>query len=86
MMYQKAVTSCVLGIMSIFLPFIGIILGWIGFLFANKALNEFSTDASGFRFALAGKVCSILGLCLQGCIVIFILASYFFFMNLHLFM
>ncbi|WP_146815450.1 DUF4190 domain-containing protein [Halobacillus faecis] len=86
MMYQKTVTSCVLGMMSIFLPFVGIILGWFGFLFANKALDELSTDAPGYRYALGGKICSIVGLCLQSCILIFILAAYFFFMNLNLFM
>ncbi|MEC3882320.1 DUF4190 domain-containing protein [Halobacillus sp. HZG1] len=86
MMYQKAVTSCVLGMMSIFLPFIGILFGWIGLLFANKALVELTTDAPGYRFALGGKICSVVGLCLQVCILIFILAAYFFFMNLNLFM
>ncbi|RDY69839.1 DUF4190 domain-containing protein [Halobacillus trueperi] len=85
-MYQKAVTSCVFGIMSIFLPLIGIILGWVGILFANKALGKLSTEEPGYRFALGGKICSILGICLQSCILIFVLAAYFFFMNLNLFM
>ncbi|KHE68859.1 DUF4190 domain-containing protein [Halobacillus sp. BBL2006] len=80
-MNQKAITSLTLGIMSLFIPVVGLVLGIIGLVFANGALKSiYDTSEEGKKAAVAGKVCSIVGICIQiGVIVLFLLGSVFFF-------
>lgn len=78
-MYQKAVTSLVLGIMSIFIPFIGLFTGVLGLIYANQATRQMTGDESGQNFALGGKVCSIIGICLQTGIILFFIFVFLLF-------
>jgi uncharacterized membrane protein len=78
---QKAITSLTLGIMSLFIPVVGLVLGILGLVFANGALKSIhDTSEESKKAAIAGKVCSIVGICIQiGVIVLFALGSVFFF-------
>ncbi|ARI78439.1 DUF4190 domain-containing protein [Halobacillus mangrovi] len=80
-MNQKAITSLTLGIMSLFIPIVGLILGILGLVYANGALKSISyTSEDGKKAAVAGKICSIVGICVQvGVILLAALGSIFFF-------
>jgi uncharacterized membrane protein len=60
----NAVVSLTMGILSLlFFPFIGWILGIIGLVYSNRSLREIeSTQEKGKNLAVAGKVCSIVGI------------------------
>ncbi|WP_226584818.1 DUF4190 domain-containing protein [Halobacillus litoralis] len=64
-MNQKAVTSLVLGIMSIFIPIAGLILGIFGLTYSNDVLKDKTNDSKDLNVALGGRVCSIVGISLQ---------------------
>lgn len=67
-------TSLVVGIMSIFIPLIGVVLGILGITYANKGLKEIDiTGEEGINYAKAGKACSAIGLCLQAVLIVIIL-------------
>lgn len=79
-MNNKAITSLTLGIMSLFIPLAGFILGILGIIFANKGLKEIAESGEeGKNVAIAGKVCSIIGLCLQIGLIIFMVLGFAFF-------
>ncbi|MCA0971987.1 DUF4190 domain-containing protein [Halobacillus litoralis] len=83
-MNSKAMTSFIVGIMSIFIPLVGMILGIMGILYANRGLKEIEvTGEDGRTYALAGKTCSAIGLAIQGVIFIIALISYFLFSSFH---
>lgn len=64
---NNAIISLVLGILSIMIPVFGLVLGIIGLIYASKALNKASgISEENRKYAVAGKVCSIVGVCLQG--------------------
>lgn len=74
---NNAIISLVLGILSIMIPLIGLILGIIGLIFANKALNKTSNISEGNKkYAVAGKVCSIVGICIHGAWILFAVISF----------
>jgi uncharacterized membrane protein len=60
----NAVVSLTMGILSLlFFPFIGWILGIIGLVFSSRSLREIkNTQEKGKNIAVAGKVCSIVGI------------------------
>ncbi|KAB7672048.1 DUF4190 domain-containing protein [Bacillus sp. B1-b2] len=63
---SKSIYSLTLGILSIIVPYIGLILGIIGLIFASKSIKEIeSYKQEGRGLATSGKVCSIVGICLQ---------------------
>ena len=73
---SHAVVSFTLGILSIFIPAIGLILGIAGIVFYQKAKNAIAVTGEGGRgLATAGLVCSIVGIAMQ----ILIIMAYFFF-------
>ncbi|ELK46422.1 MULTISPECIES: hypothetical protein [unclassified Halobacillus] len=80
-MNEKAMTSLVLGILSIFLPFLGLITGIMGIIYANTVLST-GEEAEGRNLAISGKVCSIIGLCLQILVIITVILGYLFFTRL----
>lgn len=83
-MYQKAVTSLVLGIMSIFLPLAGLITGIIGIVMANAFLrSEEEEKENGRHFATAGKICSIIGICIQVSVLLMLAAGFYLFGFFH---
>ncbi len=61
----KAVASLVCGILSIFMPFLGFILGAISIVFGVLSRNEIQQSEGkliGKGMAIAGLVCGVLGI------------------------
>jgi hypothetical protein len=78
----NATGALVLGILSIVFCFcyglIGIILGIIGLVMANKALKIYSSSPetyteSSHKNVKAGRICSIIGLCLSSLYIVVII-------------
>lgn len=68
----KAIASMILGILSIVTPYIGLILGIIGIIFARKSFREINEHhQNGKGMAIAGLTTSIVGLCLYALILVF---------------
>ncbi len=62
----NSIVSLTLGIVSIFIPIIGFITGIIGIIFYKKASNQIAaTNQSGKGLAIAGLICSIVGMISQ---------------------
>lgn len=75
---SKSIVSLVLGILSIFLPlhFIGLLLGIIGIILSSKSMKEIDlTNEKGKGLAFSGKVCSIIGICVQILLILLIVLS-----------
>ncbi|MFJ7638075.1 DUF4190 domain-containing protein [Peribacillus sp. NPDC097206] len=71
---SKALASLILGILSLLIPFIGVILGIIGLIFASNGTKEIvHSGEPGINLATAGKVCSIMGIIFNMIIVLIIL-------------
>ena len=65
-MNTKSIISLTLGILSLFIPFIGMILGVIGIVMYKKASNEMThTQQDGKGLAVSGLICSIVGIFIQ---------------------
>jgi len=82
---SKSIASLALGILSIFIPFVGLILGIIGIILSSKSMKEIDqTSEKGKGLAISGKICSIVGICVQILLVLLIvlsIASFSFFTN-----
>lgn len=73
-MNHRAMTSLVLGIMSIFIPFIGVLLSIAGIWYADRGIKEIKqTGEEGITYAKAGKIFSAIGLSVQVALIILIL-------------
>ena len=79
---NSAVISLTVGILSLFIPFIGLILGIIGIVFSRKAVKQMNkTNENGRGLATAGLICSIVGIIMQllmvlGYVAFFSVSSY----------
>ncbi|SDC46720.1 hypothetical protein SAMN05421663_102501 [Terribacillus halophilus] len=62
-----------LGIVTMFIPVIGIISGILAIIFANKSLKVTEDTEAIKALYLGGRVCAIIGLCYQGLMVIYII-------------
>lgn len=63
---SNSISSLILGIFSIIIPFIGFILGVIGIVFSRKARKEIIiTDENGLGLATIGLVFSVVGVIIQ---------------------
>lgn len=63
---NNAVVSLTLGILSILIPFIGLVLGIIGVIVSRKATKVMlNTDESGRGLATSGLICSVVGIIIQ---------------------
>lgn len=63
---SKSVISLTLGILSILIPYIGLILGVIGVVVSRKATKEIvKTDEGGSGLATSGLICSVVGIIIQ---------------------
>ncbi len=73
----NAIVSLTMGILSLlFFPFIGWILGIIGLVYSNKSLREIEeTKEKGGNIAVAGKVCSIVGIIFSLLFVMIVIAG-----------
>lgn len=68
---SKSKTSLISGILSILIPFFGLILGVIGVVFSSKAKKEMAITAeNGKRLATYGLFCSVVGIILQSLVII----------------
>lgn len=79
---NSSVISLTVGILSLFIPFIGLILGIIGIIFSRKAVKQINqTNENGRGLATAGLICSIVGIISQllmvlGYVAFFSVSSY----------
>ena len=63
---SNSLGSLVLGVLSIMIPVFGLLLGGAGVYFYIKAKKEMiMTNESGRGFALAGLICSFIGIIIQ---------------------
>ncbi len=63
---NKAIVSVIFGILSIVIPFIGLILGVIGIIFSRKATIEIiQTNQNGRVLATLSMICSVIGIVIQ---------------------
>ena len=61
---NKAITSLILGILSVMMPFIGFVLGIVGLIFSFQAIKEINlSNEKGNGLAIAGRILSIVGIC-----------------------
>lgn len=63
---SKSIISLTLGILSIIVPFIGLVLGIIGVVFSRIATKEIAKrNENGRGLAISGLICSIVGIVIQ---------------------
>jgi tellurite resistance protein TehA-like permease len=63
----------VLGILSVVIPYIGLIIGIVGIILSSLSLKEINRHGEqGRGMAIAGLVCSIIGTLIYTLIIIFI--------------
>jgi uncharacterized membrane protein len=79
----NATASLVLGILSIVGCYIGWILGIIGLVLANKdkklyEQNPGAYSLSSYNNSKAGKICSIIGICIWGLFIILYICAIIF--------
>ncbi|MDR4926277.1 DUF4190 domain-containing protein [Peribacillus simplex] len=76
---SKAIVALIMGVLSLLIPFIGIILGILGLIFASKSKQEIKlTGESGNGLVTAGKVCSIIGIILNVIVILIFLVFFYF--------
>ncbi|RLQ91316.1 DUF4190 domain-containing protein [Planomicrobium sp. Y74] len=72
---SKAIITLTLGILSLLVPFLGLILGIAGVVYFNIAKKEMAmTGEGGMGFAVSGMICSLVGIFLQILMVLGFLA------------
>lgn len=63
---SKSVIALTLGVLSIVIPYIGLLLGVIGVVVSRKATKEIAgTNESGSGLAASGLICSVVGMIIQ---------------------
>ncbi|AOH56597.1 hypothetical protein ABE28_019695 [Peribacillus muralis] len=73
---NKAIVSLTLGVLSIIIPYIGLILGIIGLIISSKSIKEIDqTNEKGRGLAISGRVCSIVGICFQFLLILIMVLS-----------
>ncbi|MFP7493184.1 hypothetical protein SFC66_05280 [Terribacillus saccharophilus] len=60
-----------LGIVTMFIPVIGIISGILAIIYANRSIKVTEDTEAVKALYLAGRVCAIIGLCYQGLILVY---------------
>lgn len=76
----KSIASLVLGILSLFIPYIGFIMGIIAIVFASLSFKELKrTGEQGKGLSIAGLVCGIIGTVLYGIIILLVVLAVFIF-------
>lgn len=69
---SRSITAFTLGILSIIIPAIGLILGIIGLMIANRVINEVGhSNGRSSSLAVSGRILSIIGICLQVLYIVF---------------
>jgi hypothetical protein len=76
---SKSVVSLTLGVLSILIPFMGLVLGVIGIVVSRKAAKEIAvSNEGGSGLAISGLICSAVGIIIQ----LFMVFSYIAFITL----
>lgn len=74
---SNSVISLTLGVLSILIPYIGLILGVVGVVVSRKATKEIAkTNEGGSGLATSGLICSVVGIIIQTFAVVAIIAFY----------
>ena len=72
----KAIAALVLGIVSLIIPYIGLIIGIIAIVYAKKAFVEIELNKDGGKgLAIAGLVCGIVAVSLYAILILLILVA-----------
>ncbi|MBD7937529.1 DUF4190 domain-containing protein [Cytobacillus sp. Sa5YUA1] len=66
---SKVHFSLILGVLSIITPYIGLIIGIFGSFYASKLLHNIE-EAEGRKLISAGRICSVIGICLHTILLI----------------
>ncbi|ULO04683.1 DUF4190 domain-containing protein [Paenibacillus sp. 19GGS1-52] len=75
----KSIAALVLGILSIVLPYIGLLFGIIAIIFSAISLKEIRMrNEQGRGMAIAGLVCGIVGTILYAVIIVLIILAIVF--------
>ena len=76
---SNSIISLTTGILSIFIPFLGLPLSIIGIIASRKAIREIEeTGEGGKGLAISGLICSLVGIVLQLFMVIGVAAIFFY--------
>jgi len=76
----KSVVALVLGIVSIVLPYLGLLIGILAIIFASLSFKEIKrTGEQGKGMAVAGLVCGIVGTAIYAIIILFVIIAVFAF-------
>jgi hypothetical protein len=78
----KSIAAMVLGILSIVIPYLGIIIGIIAIVFASISLKGIKRNQEqGRGMAIAGLVCGIVGTAIYALIILFVILAYAIFQD-----
>ncbi|MFD4932183.1 DUF4190 domain-containing protein [Peribacillus butanolivorans] len=73
---NKSIVSLTLGVLSIIIPYIGLILGIIGIVISSKSIKEIDeSNEKGRRLAISGRFCIIVGICFQLLLIFLLILS-----------
>jgi len=74
---SKSIISIIFGILSMIVPYIGLIFGIVGIIFCTKSIREVKkTREQGKGIAITGGVLSTVGLCIQASVIFLALLGY----------
>ncbi|MEE6131407.1 DUF4190 domain-containing protein [Priestia sp. GS2] len=74
---SKSIVSLILGVLSLAIPYIGIIIGVAGLLFSVKSTKEIKKNLEkGKGFALTGGIFSTLGIGIQAVMLALAIIGY----------
>lgn len=63
---SNSIISLTLGILSILIPFLGLVLGVIGVVVSRKASKEIvKTNEGGRGLTISGLICNVVGIIIQ---------------------
>lgn len=71
---SKSIVSLVLGILSVTIPYVGIVIGIVAIIFASLAFKEIRVRMEqGKGLAIAGLVCGIIGTAIYVLLILLVL-------------
>lgn len=74
---SKSIISIIFGVLSMTIPYIGLIFGIVGIVFCNQSIREVKeTKEQGKSIAVTGAVLSTVGLCIQASVLFLALLGY----------
>jgi len=74
---SKSIISIIFGILSMIVPYIGLIFGIVGIIFCTKSIREVKkTREQGKGIAITRGVLSTVGLCIQASVIFLALLGY----------